>query len=78
MRKRRKAPIQEAILEYLRDYKRDPENEGNSPTYSEIAEAIGQYPADIHNRVQRMEKLGLVKVNQRGRINLGGKYLPPE
>jgi predicted transcriptional regulator len=77
--KRRGAPIQDAILEFLRDYKQDPDNDGNSPSYREVADALGKNPADIHRRVLAMERTGLVRVNKRGKIVLvGGRYIAPD
>lgn len=75
----RDAPIQEAILEFLRDWKNDPENDGNSPTYKQIADGIGKWPSDVHKRILSMQRRGLVSVNRHGKIVLiGGKYLLPE
>lgn len=75
----RPSPLQDAILEFLRDWKRDEENDGNSPSYSDIARALAKYPANIHRYVGSMERKGLVRINRRGKITLpGGKYIPPE
>ena len=79
VRKLQKAPIQEAILEFLRDWKHNPENDGNSPTYQQIADGIGKHRADVRNRILSMEKRGLVRINRHSKIVLvGGKYLLPE
>jgi hypothetical protein len=79
IRPRRKTPIQDAILEFLRDWKRNPENDGNSPTFEQIAKGIGKYRSDVRNRVLSMEKNGLIRINKYGKIALpGGKYLLPE
>ena len=71
------APVQEAILEFIRDYKRA--NDGNSPSYREIATALGKNAADIHRRVLVLERRGVIRISQAGRLCLvGGEYLPPE
>lgn len=72
--------LQEQIIEFVRDYKQDPENDGNSPTYQEIAQALGKkWRANIYRYVQSLERKGLINVNKRGKLRLiGGKYIPPE
>jgi len=74
----REAPAQDAILEYVRDYKSNPESDGNSPTYGEIAEAVGVSPATAYNTVMRLIRHGRLRINSRGKIVLGGKYLLPD
>lgn len=77
-RKPRPCPVQDEILEFLRDYKRDPNNDGNSPTYDEIAEALDRWPGTVHRYCQSMERRGVIRFNQRGKIVLpGGRYLAP-
>jgi Mn-dependent DtxR family transcriptional regulator len=78
-KRKRKAPVQDAILEFLRDYKRDPENDGNSPSFQDIAAAIGKYRSDVRKRIIEMERYGWVKINAKGKIVLiGGKYILPD
>ena len=74
----RDAPLQAAIVECVRDWKADPANDGNSPTYQDIAEKLGKRRSRIHEKVQRLIVLGELKINQHGKIVLGGKYLLPE
>jgi Mn-dependent DtxR family transcriptional regulator len=70
-------PSQDKVLQFLRDYKADEENDGNSPTYQQIAEALEISQGTAYTLVLRMVKRGVVKVNRRGKITLGGKYIPP-
>lgn len=74
----RETPAQDAILEFVRDYKSSDEADGNSPTYNEIAEALNVSVATAYNTVSRLIRHGKLKVNGRGKIVLGGKYYPPE
>ena len=74
----REAPAQDAILEFVRDYKSSNEMDGNSPTYGEIAEALGVSTATAYNTVSRLIRHGKLKINRRGKIVLGGKYLLPD
>ncbi len=74
----REAPAQEAVLEFVRDYKQTDDADGNSPTYQEIAEALGVSTATAYNTVMRLVRHEKLKINSRGKIKLGGKYLPPE
>jgi len=76
--RRRPAPAQDAVLEFLRDYKKSDDADGNSPTYEEIAEALGISQSTAYNTVLRMVRRGIVKINKRGKIAIGGRYIPPE
>ena len=78
MMRQRESPSQDALLEFVRDYKQSDEADGNSPTYEEIANALGVSTATAYTLVLRMIKRGSIRVNNRGKIVLGGKYLPPE
>jgi Mn-dependent DtxR family transcriptional regulator len=75
-RKQRDAPLQDSILEYIRDYKVG--NDGNSPTYQQIASALGKSQRCVYDKVQRLVVRGILKVDRSGRILLGGMYIPPE
>lgn len=74
----REAPAQEAILEFVRDYKQTDDADGNSPTYQEIADALGVSTATAYNTVMRLIRHGKLSINSKGKIKLGGKYFPPE
>lgn len=74
----REAPAQDAVLEFVADYKATSEADGNSPTYQEIAEALGVSSATAYNTVMRLVRHGRLRINKRGKIVLGGKYLPPD
>ncbi|MCZ2078453.1 MAG: hypothetical protein LC130_26075 [Bryobacterales bacterium] len=77
MARQRPTPMQDAIVEFLTDYKRL--NDGNSPTYQEIADALGKRPANIYRYVQSLCMKGVIALNHRGKIVLvGGKYIPPD
>lgn len=66
----RETPVQDAILEVVRDYKLDPRNNGNSPTYGFIAECTGHYKANIHKAVAVMITKGLLSLTPDRRIAL--------
>ena len=73
------APVQEAILAFIDEYKTDPDNDGNSPSYREIAAAVGGGPADIYRRVLALQKQGRLRVNKAGKVCVpGGRYLLPD
>lgn len=74
----REAPLQDAIMEFLRDWKANPVNDGNSPTYQDIATALGKKTSRIYDRVQRLCNRGELNINDRGKIVLGGQYILPE
>jgi predicted transcriptional regulator len=74
----RDSPTQDALLEFVRDYKQSNEADGNSPTYEEIAEALGVNRTTAYNTVLRLIKRGKISINNKGKIKLGGKYIPPE
>jgi len=74
----RDTPIEDAILEFLRDWKNAPSKDGNSPTYAQIATGVGKYPADVHKCVQAMVRKGKLQLNEDNKIALGGKYILPE
>lgn len=76
-RRNREAPAQERLLEFLRDYKQSPDADGNSPTYEECAEALGVSVATIYNTASRMIRRGTIRMNGRGKLVLGGRYIPP-
>lgn len=73
-------PAQDAVMEFVRDYKTSEhyDSDGNSPTYEEIANHLGVRPATAYGIVLKLIKRGKLRVNGRGKIVLGGKYLPPE
>jgi hypothetical protein len=72
-------PAQDDVLRYIQDYKADPANDGNSPTYREIADGTGRSLSAIYGVCRRLQKRGLLLVNERGKLVLpGGKYEPPD
>lgn len=74
--RRPESPLQDAILEFIRDFK--VANDGNSPTYAQIAHALDKTPARIYDKVQRLATRRLVSIDANGKILLGGQYIPPE
>jgi Mn-dependent DtxR family transcriptional regulator len=78
MGRRRHAPSQAALLEFVRDYKQSDDADGNSPTYQEIACALGVSPQTAYNLALRLVAKGILKFNKNRKLILGGKYIPPE
>jgi hypothetical protein len=75
----RPRPTQDEVLRYIRSYKADPANDGNSPTYREIATGVGKSLSTIYTACRNLEAKGLIEINARGKITLqGGKYLRPD
>jgi len=68
LRKRRSAPVQEAILHYLDAYKSDPKNDGNNPTYQEIADALGKQPSHVYDACMKLVVRGDLQLNDRGKL----------
>lgn len=61
------------------DYKADPANDGNSPTYAEIAAALRLSQTTVYNAVQRLVSKGRLRLTKNRRIMLpGGAYHPPD
>ena len=77
-RKRRDAPTQDAIMEFMSDYKRDPANDGNNPTYEEMAKALGVTVPAVYNACLRLVGHGVLKFNGNRKLIIGGKWIPPE
>jgi predicted transcriptional regulator len=64
---------------FLYEYKTDPANDGNSPTYAEIASALGLAQTTVYNAVQKLVAKGRLRLNKNRRIVLpGGAYHPPD
>lgn len=76
--KRRKAETQDAIMDYLIDYKANAENDGNNPTYQEIARALGISKEAVYQAVLRMIGHGTLRFNRVRKVVVGGKWTPPE
>lgn len=67
-RKQREAPVQTAIVEFIIDYKRDKKNDGNTPTYQEIADAIGRDLSHVHKMCMRLVARKVLELNERGKL----------
>lgn len=75
-RRRYDAYMQDAIYEFIGDYKRA--NDGNSPTYEEIAKGVKCDRSNAYRFVQIMAGKKRLDILSSGRINLLGQYIPPE
>jgi len=75
---RRKAETQDAIMDYLVDYKADPRNDGNNPTYQEIANALGIRKEAVYQAALRLVGHGILRFNANRKLIVGGKWTPPE
>lgn len=76
-RRKIKAPTQDAILDYFVDYKADPRNDGNNPTYQEIARALGVSKEAVYQAVLRMVGHGILRFNGNRKLIVGGRWIPP-
>lgn len=65
---------QQRIIAFVRQYKLNPENNGFSPTYAEIAEALHCARSTVYNMVQRIVarnrpgKPWDIEIDDKGRI----------
>lgn len=72
----RPAVGQEAVMAFLLEYKQDRRNDGNSPTYAEIAAGIGRSVMRVAQIVQRLVAKGELTINERGKICVpDGQYI---
>ncbi len=79
-RRQRATPTQKHILSFIITYKADPHNDGNSPTYEEIAEALGFHKANVYRHCRKLEERGWLQINEQGKLTIPGgrwRYLPP-
>jgi len=66
-----------AILVYTWIVNFKQENDGNSPSYREIAEGMGyKSTSPVYYQLQRLQDAGYVDLSD-GRISLGGRWRPP-
>jgi DNA-binding MurR/RpiR family transcriptional regulator len=72
------SPLHRAILNFIIKYKAEPANDGNSPSYEDIATGLGTYKSNIYRACRKLQKRGLLKINQHGKLIIpGGQYQPP-
>ncbi len=64
-------------MEYIVDYKADPKNDGNNPTYKEIAQALELSEPTVYNAVMRLVGHGLLRFNANRKLIVGGRWYPP-
>jgi Winged helix-turn-helix DNA-binding len=75
---KRTRPLQDVVLYFIIAYKADPANDGNSPTYREIAQGVGRSSTAVWSACQRLQDRGLLEINARGKLTLlGGAYHAP-
>jgi hypothetical protein len=76
-KKQRACPGQDRVWRWIVDYK--VLNDGNSPTYEQIALALGLAKTTVYIHVKRLAERGkLIHDDSLGVIKLvGGKYVPP-
>ena len=65
-------------MDYLIDYKADLRNDGNNPTYQEIAKALGISKEAVYQAALRMIGHGVLHFNANRKLIVGGKWTPPE
>ena len=76
---KRPRPTQDEVLSYIQLYKADRANDGNSPTYREIAQGLGKSLSTVYRACRNLEAKRLIEINARGKITLrGGQYLRPD
>ncbi|MFN8418894.1 MAG: helix-turn-helix domain-containing protein [Anaerolineae bacterium] len=78
-RRPRLTPTHKAILNFIIDYKADPQHDGNSPSYDEIAEKLGIHRATVYRHCQKLEERGWLQINAQGKLILPGgrwRYTP--
>ena len=72
-------PIRKKIYEYIVRFKR--QNNGNSPSIRQIADAFGLSVSIVHDHLGRLEAIGLIKRGPKGEsrmINVvGAKWTEP-
>lgn len=66
---------QKQTYDFVIKYKE--EHDGNSPTYPEIAEAVGYSVMGAKGAVERLVKEGLMSVKDRKRCIEGGEWVAP-
>ena len=74
-----RTPTQDRIVAFMRDWKGNPVNDGNSPTYQDIADGLGISITTVYTAIQKLIRRGKLKINMKGKLVLpGGTYLVPE
>lgn len=67
-RKQREAPIQAAIVDFIIKYKKDKKNDGNTPTYQEIAEGIDRDQSQVYKACMRLVVRKVLEMNDRNKL----------
>lgn len=78
MARKRYAPRQEALLECLRDWKRNPTNQGNNPTYEQLATLMDVSVPTVYNTAMRMVVNGTLAINPYGKLIIVGWVYPED
>ncbi len=78
IKKVRRAPAQEKVLGFIRDWKVD--KDGNSPGYQQIADGLGMSVSTVYTHVLKLVAKGRLKLAEEDRriMMIGGEYLPPD
>jgi len=75
----RRTPTQDRIVAFMREWKANPVNDGNSPNYQDIADGLGISITTVYTAIQKLIQRGKLKQNTKGKLVLpGGTYLVPE
>ena len=75
-RRKRSAPAQDALLEFIIDYKRA--NDGLLPSYDEMGTGLGVSTQCAYSTALRLVGHGILRFNTNRKLVLGGTYLPPD
>lgn len=69
-RKQRKAQSQDKIVQFIIEFKRDRQNDGNTPTYQEIADGVGLSLSVVYRACTRLVMRDALKLNDRGKLTV--------
>jgi DNA-binding MarR family transcriptional regulator len=58
------------VLDFIKTWKEEPEHDGNSPTYEQIAENFDCAIMTVWNHVQRLERMGKIIIDADRKITL--------
>lgn len=75
---RERGELKRDVLNFVIEFKQRPDQEGNSPTIRQIAEALDVSHSAIYVAALRLVKDGVLKFNANHKLITGGKYVPPK
>jgi hypothetical protein len=74
-----RTPTQDRIIAFMREWKANPVNDGNSPVYQDIADGLGISLTVVYTAIQKLIRRGRLSINTKGKLVLpGGTYLLPD